>query len=56
MMFTHSKPIFGRNALRNISIIAIVAMLAGYFTFFDQVKPLSAQTAALSYNSVTLSD
>ena len=55
-MFTHSKPIFGRNALRNISIIAIVAMLAGYFTFFDQVKPLSAQTAALSYNSVTLSD
>lgn len=37
-----------------MSIIAIVAMLAGYFTFFGQVKPSSA--LALDIDTITWSD
>ncbi len=54
-MFTHTNSFFGRVSLRNISIIAIVALLAGYFTFFDQVKPTSAQST-LDQNEITFSD
>ena len=58
MMFTYSKPLFGRATIRTVSTIAIVSMLAGYFTLFSQVQPSSAapQTSTFHSTEVTFSD